>query len=122
MNILCPWYDKVACCWFTNLFLHQRLPQSQIPSLVFPDPSKYAQFHKLDHVTLIKVCHWFKLVCEDLENALIKEVQLWILSIVKMTEEPESDFRGLSDAGYKKNKEGLEAIRNISPLNMVHES
>jgi hypothetical protein len=60
----------------------------------FPDPSKYVQFSQLDDITFRKVCIRFEFVRQDLENALIKEVQLRTEDLLRV--EDESDSSGLS--------------------------
>ena len=61
---------------------------------VFPDPSKHIQSHMLGQPAFNKVCHRFALVREDLQKALVHQVQEVIPGLLQMDYEPYSS--GLS--------------------------
>jgi hypothetical protein len=61
---------------------------------VFPDPSKYIQSHTLGQGAFDKVCHRFALVREDLQKALVHQVEEIIPELLQMNYE--SDLSGLS--------------------------
>jgi len=61
---------------------------------VFPDPSKHIQSHTLGQGAFDKVCHRFALVREDLQKALVHQVEEIIPELLQMNYE--SDLSGLS--------------------------
>ena len=61
---------------------------------VFPDPSKHIQSHTLGQPAFKKVCHRFALVREDLQKALVHQVEEIIPELLQMNYE--SDLSGLS--------------------------
>jgi len=61
---------------------------------VFPDPSKHIQSHALRQPAFNKVCHQFALIREDLQKALVHQVQEIIPELLQM--DYESDLSGLN--------------------------
>jgi len=76
----------------------------QFSRWVFPDPTKHFTSHDLDDLTFVKVCKRFRLVREDLQKELLKQVKERVSRLAKV--EDDSDSSGLSDKDFIK---GLRA-------------